>query len=57
MGNIADYTGAQLMTIKRTVASDTNDMEFDLFMEAARSYGLDPFRRQISAIVFSKAVG
>jgi len=54
MGQIADYTGAQLATIRRTVASDTNDMEFDLFMEAARSYGLDPFRRQISAIVFSK---
>lgn len=54
MGNIQDYTGSQLATIKRTVASDTNDIEFDLFIQAARSYGLDPFRRQISAIVFSK---
>lgn len=49
-----DYTAAQLMTIKNTVAKDTNDLEFNLFMEAARSYGLDPFRKQISAIVFSK---
>ena len=54
MSNIVDYSASQLATIKRTVASDTNDLEFDLFMEAARSYGLDPFRRQISAIVFSK---
>lgn len=55
MTQIADYSGSQLSTIRRTVAADTNDMEFDLFMEAAKSYGLDPFRRQISAIVFSKS--
>lgn len=54
MGQLADFTGAQLSTIRRTVAADTNDIEFDLFIQAARSYGLDPFRRQISAIVFSK---
>lgn len=51
---LPDFTAAQLMTIKNTVATDTNDLEFDLFMNAARSYGLDPFRKQISAIVFSK---
>ncbi len=54
MGAVSSYTGSQIATIKRTVASDTNDLEFDLFMEAAKSYGLDPFRRQISAIVFNK---
>lgn len=54
MSAIADYTAAQLTTIKNTVARDTNDLEFDLFMNAARSYGLDPFRKQISAVVFNK---
>ncbi|MDE4299696.1 phage recombination protein Bet [Phaeobacter gallaeciensis] len=54
MNALADYSGAQLLTIKNTVAKDTNDLEFDLFMNAARSYGLDPFRKQISAIVFNK---
>lgn len=49
-----DYSGSQLSLIKRTVASDTNASEFDLFMEVARRAGLDPFRKQISAIVFSK---
>lgn len=51
---LPDFTASQLTTIKNTVAADTNDLEFDLFMNAARSYGLDPFRKQISAIVFNK---
>jgi phage recombination protein Bet len=51
---LPDFTASQLTTIKNTVAKDTNHLEFDLFMNAARSYGLDPFRKQISAIVFSK---
>lgn len=54
MGSVMNYTASQLATIRHTVAADTNDLEFDLFMNAARSYGLDPFRRQISAIVFNK---
>jgi phage recombination protein Bet len=49
-----DYTGAQLALIKRTVAKDTNSDEFDLFMAVARMRNLDPFTKQISAIVFSK---
>lgn len=48
------YTAAQIRTIKTTVASDTNDTEFNLFMEACRSYRLDPFRKQIHAVVYSK---
>lgn len=54
MGNIAHFTPQQLATIKNTVARDTNQIEFDLFMEACRSYGLDPFRKQIHAVVYSK---
>lgn len=44
----------QLALIRRTIANDCNDAEFDLFMAAARSAGLDPFRKQISPIVFNK---
>lgn len=50
----SDYTGAQLALIKRTVAKDTNGDEFDLFMSIAKMKGLDPFSKQISAIVFNK---
>ncbi len=48
------YTAAQIELIRMTVAKDTNDMEFNLFFEAARRYRLDPFRKQISALVFNK---
>ena len=48
------WTSRQLETIKRTVAKDTNDVEFDLFIEYARVKGLDPFSRQVIAIVFNK---
>lgn len=51
---VADYTGQQLVLIKRTVAKDTNDDEFNLFMSVARMKGLDPFTKQISCIVFNK---
>lgn len=51
---LSGFTAAQVALIKRTVAKDTNDDEFNLFMEACRSYGLDPFRKQISALVFNK---
>lgn len=47
-------SGAQLALVKRTVASDCNETEFDLFMAVAQSKGLDPFTKQISAIVFNK---
>lgn len=51
---VGEYTGAQLSLIKRTVAKDTNGDEFDLFMSVAHMKGLDPFSKQISAIVFNK---
>lgn len=54
MAQLATFTPNQLQTIKATVAKDTNSTEFDLFMEACRSYGLDPFRKQIHAVVYSK---
>ena len=51
---LADYTGQQLDLIRRTVAKDCNDDEFNLFMTVAKRTGLDPFRKQIMALVFSK---
>lgn len=47
-------TPAQMRLVKDTVAKDCNAEEFNLFMEAARSYGLDPFRKQILPMVFGK---
>lgn len=47
-------TDAQIALVKRTVAKDCNPDEFNLFMAAASRAGLDPLRKQISAIVFSK---
>jgi len=44
----------QLDLLRRTVAQDCSREEFDLFIETANRYGLDPFRRQITPLVFSK---
>ena len=52
--NHASFSTSQLQIIKSTVARDTNEQEFNLFMEACRSYGLDPFRKQIHAVVYNK---
>lgn len=48
------FSGQQLALIKNTVAADCNAMEFDLFMEVARQKGLDPFAKQIHAVVYNK---
>ncbi len=44
----------QLDLIRRTLARDCTREEFDLFIEVAQRCGLDPFRRQIMPLVFSK---
>lgn len=49
-----DMTARQIALVQNTVAKDCNDDEFNLFMEAARSYGLDPFRKQVLPLVFGK---
>ena len=51
---VASWTSRQLDTIKRTVARDTNDDEFNLFIEYAKAKQLDPFSKQIIAVVYSK---
>jgi phage recombination protein Bet len=48
------WSSRQLDTIKRTVAKDTNNDEFDLFIEYCKVKGLDPFSRQAIAVVFNK---
>jgi phage recombination protein Bet len=48
------YTGKQMDLIRRTVASDCDATEFDLFIEVAKRVGLDPFRKQIYAVVYNK---
>ena len=49
-----DLNGSQLRLVRQTIAKDCNEEEFDLFMAACKSYGLDPFRKQIMPLVFSK---
>ena len=51
---LSGYSASQISLIRQTVAKDCDDREFNLFFEAARAYGLDPFRKQISALVFNK---
>jgi len=48
------HTAQQVDLIRRTVAKDCNDTEFDLFCTVVRNTGLDPFRKQIYAFVYSK---
>ena len=52
--HLSGYSASQIALIRQTVAKDCNESEFNLFFEAARAYGLDPFRKQISALVFNK---
>jgi phage recombination protein Bet len=50
----AHYSDRQLDLIRRTVASDCDQDEVRLFVEVAKSSRLNPFRRQIYALVFNK---
>ncbi|MDK4703865.1 phage recombination protein Bet [Rhizobium sp. CNPSo 4062] len=49
-----DMSPRQIALVKSTVARDTNDDEFNLYMEVAKAKGLDPFLGQIIPMVFSK---
>ena len=48
------YSASQLALIRRTVAKDSNQDEFDLFIEICKQQGLDPFKKQIFAQVYNK---
>jgi len=51
-----DYSESQLQLIRKTVAKDTTADEFNMFCEICKRNGLDPFKRQIYALVFNKEV-
>lgn len=44
----------EIALVRQTLAKDCTDSEFDLFMTYCKHAGLDPFRRQAYALVFSK---
>jgi phage recombination protein Bet len=44
----------QLALIRRTLAADCNDDEFELFISMAKGLGLNPVKGQIYAFVFNK---
>jgi phage recombination protein Bet len=48
------HSESALALIRRTVAADCNNDEFNMFIHMARALKLDPLRRQIYAFVFSK---
>lgn len=53
MNAIVKHTERQLALIKRTVAAGLSDDEFNMFVELANRNRLDPFRGQVSPIVFN----
>lgn len=53
-GDLVTYAPKQIELIRNTLAADCEGMEFDLFMAVAKRTGLDPFRRQIYAVVYNK---
>jgi phage recombination protein Bet len=54
MNAIVTWQPNQLALIKRTVAKDCNDDEFNQFIHICKTVRLDPLRRQIYAFVFNK---
>lgn len=48
------FTPGQMTLIRQTVARDLDSSEFDVFMAMAKGYQLNPFQRQIYAIVYNK---
>ncbi len=48
------FSPQQCKIIHQTVAKDTNQVEFDLFMETSRLRGLNPMTKQIYAMVYNK---
>ena len=51
----ASMSDRDLALVRRTVAADTNDDEFNVFINYCRTLGLNPLRRQIYALVYNKA--
>jgi phage recombination protein Bet len=54
MNALVTFTPQQISLVKRTVAKDTNDLEFDTFIELCKARGLNPLLRHAFAQVYSK---
>ena len=54
MSALTLWNGKELDLIRRTVAKDTDNAEFDQFIHIAKHVRLDPLRRQIYCFVFNK---
>ncbi len=48
--SVAIYNPQQMDIIRKTVAKDVNEQEFQFFLEVCKLTGLNPFKRQIYAI-------
>jgi len=46
-GTMYQWTPEQVETIKRTVAKDASGPELEMFLHLSRTYGLDPFAKEI----------
>lgn len=46
-----DFTREQIELLKNTVAAGTTDLELALFLEVCKSSGLNPFQKQVYAVV------
>lgn len=51
---LIDFNGKQLDVIRCTVAADLTSVEFDMFMNISRMNGLNPFKKDIYALVYNK---
>jgi len=49
------FSAAQLKIIRRTIAKELSQAEFDQFMETAARTGLDPLRRQIVPLLLARS--
>lgn len=54
MNALISFTPQQFSLIRRTVAKDCNDIEFNLFLEMAKARGLNPLLRHVFAQVHNK---
>lgn len=54
MNQITKMSAAQYGIVRRTLAVDLTPAEFDLFIARCHNTGLDPFKRQICAVVYNK---
>lgn len=54
MTDLIKFTPPQMALLRRTVAKDTNDTEFNLFVELCKVRGLNPLVRHVYCMVMSK---